>query len=161
MQEEQGATPWPGWQDGLSGMLNRSLGKLEGCGHYTQAAQVCELLPAAQKNAIYASVYKTQALCSKPQEGHVPPPSQIQFPIKVNTCKAAPAHWQSMMETGLRSKGAFSLPDEWGGFTVHGAPQADVREAHENNTGTTSTGTNSEGRYVHLTVATWNQRGIV
>lgn len=51
----------------------------------------------------------TQALCSEPQEGHVPPPSQFQFLIKVNTV------WKCS-HTLARSDGSrfefFSLPTD-------------------------------------------------
>lgn len=55
-------TWWPKMdrQDGISGMFNQSLGKLEGCWNYTPPLTGCaslRVLLTAQKSAIYASVY--------------------------------------------------------------------------------------------------------
>lgn len=75
-------------QDGISGMFNQSLGKLEGCWNYTPPLTGCARLRAvthSSKECNLCVCLLTQALCSKPQEGHAPPQSQFQFPIKVNT----------------------------------------------------------------------------
>lgn len=91
-EEEQEATPWLGGQRRIARMVfpecNQSLGKLEGCWNYTPPLTGCARLRAvthSSKECNLCVCLLTQALCSKPQEGHAPPPSQFQFPIKVNT----------------------------------------------------------------------------
>lgn len=75
-------------QDGISGMFNQSPEKLEGCWNYTPPLTGCASLRAVTHSLEECNLcvcLLTQALCSKPQESHVPPTSQFQFPIKVNT----------------------------------------------------------------------------
>lgn len=69
-------------------MFNQSLGKLEGRWNYTPPLTGCASLRAVTHSSEECNLcvcLLTQALCSEPQEGHVPSPSQFQFPIKVNT----------------------------------------------------------------------------
>lgn len=125
-------------------MFNQSLGKLEGCWNYTPPHAGCASLRAVTHSTEECNLcvcLLTQALCSKPREGHVPAPSQIQFPIKVNTvwkcshtlarCDGSWFEFSRLIKVrSLRAEFLLFLRshDMWG-FTVHGAPHADVREA--------------------------------
>lgn len=93
-EEEQEATPRLGGQRRIARMvfpecLTKSLGNLEGRWNYTPPHTGCARLWAVTHSSeecnLCACLQNTSTLFWTPGEGAVPPPSHIQFPIKVNT----------------------------------------------------------------------------
>lgn len=78
---------WPKMdrRDGISGMFNQSLEARELLESYTPAQRLHVQVTYGSEECNLCVCLLTQALCSEPREGHVPPPSQFQFLVKVNT----------------------------------------------------------------------------